>query len=51
MKRILFITNLFMAAWKSSEREAFTNTGFPSGLMADTSLREQSLVLMMNLHG
>lgn len=50
MWRIL-TANLFMATKKSSELDGFTNAGFLSGLIDDNSLREQSLVFMMNLHG
>lgn len=47
----MLTANLFMAMKKSLELEGFTNTGFLSGLMDDISLREQSLVFMMNLQG
>lgn len=47
----MLTANLFMANKKSSELEDFRNTGFLSGLVDDISLREQSLVFMMNLHG
>lgn len=47
----MLTADLFMAERKSSERKDFTNTDFLSSPMGDISLREQSLVFMMNLHG
>lgn len=38
-----------MAAWKDSEVEAGMYSGVSWGLLADISLRTQSLVYMMNL--
>lgn len=47
----MLTANLFMAKKKSSDLEDFPNTGFLSGLVDNISLREQSLVFMINLHG
>lgn len=49
--QVMLTADLFMAVRKSSELKDFTNPDFLSSLLDDISLREQSLVFMMNLHG